>query len=351
MRLALRVDASVAIGAGHLMRCLALVEELVGRGAEAWVLMAACPAPLRPLVAAAGASLVELAAGACEADDAAATRAALRRLPALDWGVVDHYGLGAAWEQALADAWPRLLVIDDLANRAHAATLLLDQNLWRSPEARYAGLLPADCRCLLGPRYALLRREFAEAARSAAAPPAAAGERLLVSFGGTDPTGETLKLLDALPRLRAPAPSVDVVVGAAHPALDALRQRSAALPTVRLHVQTREMARLLAGARLAVGAGGSSHWERLQLGVPSLCTAVADNQVEACELLHERGAVRYLGRAADVDATRYAEAIDALRADGAARAAMAAAGRTIMGDGAGSTRVADAMLALNREGS
>lgn len=351
MHVALRVDASVATGAGHLMRCLALVEELSRRRAKTWVLMGACPAGLRPLVAATGATLVDLDPCTNTADDALATRAALRALPAMNWGVVDHYGLGAAWEHALKDLLPRLLVIDDLANRPHSAHLLLDQNLWREPETRYFGLLTAGCRRLLGPEYALLRREFAETLRATTQLGAATDSaRLLASFGGTDPTGETLKFLDALPQLSAPALKVDLIVGAAHPMLDEVSRRATKMKNVALHVQTREMARLLSAASVAVGAGGSSHWERMQLGVPSLCTAVADNQVEACELLHERGATRYLGRATEVDARRYATAVDALLADEAARNELAATGRAIMGGGGGAIRVADAMFDMTYRG-
>ena len=51
-----------------------------------------------------------------------------------NWIVVDHYGLDACWEEQLLvglsgdHACPKLLVIDDLADRTHQADLLLDQN-------------------------------------------------------------------------------------------------------------------------------------------------------------------------------------------------------------------------------
>jgi len=73
------------------------------------------------------------------------------------WLVVDQYGLDAIWEsQLLASlagaAPPRLLVIDDLADRPHQANLLLDQNFFAEPsEPRYAVLVLEHCRPLLGP--------------------------------------------------------------------------------------------------------------------------------------------------------------------------------------------------------
>ena len=88
-------------------------------------------------------------------------------LRSTSWLVVDHYGLDATWETRLlaglaGDAAPRLLVIDDLADRPHQADLLLDQNVFGpDTEARYTVLVPAHCRQLLGPHYALLGPEYA----------------------------------------------------------------------------------------------------------------------------------------------------------------------------------------------
>ena len=60
------------------------------------------------------------------------------------------------------------MVIDDLADRPHDCDLLLDQNLGHAA-ADYDGLVPERCTRLVGPRYALLRPEFAEARAAALA--------------------------------------------------------------------------------------------------------------------------------------------------------------------------------------
>ena len=58
---------------------------------------------------------------------------------------------------------PKLLVIDDLADRTHQADLLLDQNFFgEATHQRYQGLVPPQCRQLLGPDYALLGPEYAQ---------------------------------------------------------------------------------------------------------------------------------------------------------------------------------------------
>jgi UDP-2,4-diacetamido-2,4,6-trideoxy-beta-L-altropyranose hydrolase len=87
------------------------------------------------------------------------------QLGTVDLLVVDHYALDAVWERVLRPAVHRILVIDDLADRPHDADFLLDQNYYRPLEGRYQGLLPSHCQCLLGPSYALLRPDFAQARR------------------------------------------------------------------------------------------------------------------------------------------------------------------------------------------
>lgn len=308
MKLAIRVDASTAIGTGHLTRCLALAAHARSRGHDV-ILAAAAPAPTIAAIAEdAGWPLHPLPAlgmgrEACPAD-AEAFRAVVGHA---DVTLVDHYGLDAVWENAVGG---RVVVIDDLADRPHACDLLIDQNPYRNGASRYDGLVPARCERLLGPRYALLREDFA---RAAAVTPVRSGrvERLLVFYGGIDATGETLVALKALAGLKTPPLTVDVVVGAANPRLAEVRAACAADDRAVLHVQTRRMAELTAGADLALGAGGTASLERCRLSLPGLVTVTADNQRELSADLQAAGAQRVLGEAGQVDADQVARAVQA----------------------------------------
>lgn len=109
--------------------------------------------------------------GCSQSEDALETIDALLkiRLKKHDWLIVDHYGLDHAWESLFIKGLesehidkPRILVIDDLADRFHRADMLLDQNFFgASTERRYQGLIPENCIQLLGPQYALLSPEYA----------------------------------------------------------------------------------------------------------------------------------------------------------------------------------------------
>lgn len=355
---AFRVDASDRIGLGHAMRCLALADALRARGVQTVFAAAALPdatavalrAHDHAVLSLANVGQTERGEPAGELDsagqraDALATSEALAALGPLDWVVVDHYRLGLEWERAAAGFARRVAVVDDNAQRAHDCDLLIDHNV-SAAWAQYDGLLPARTLRLLGPRFALLRGGFARA-KDVPPRPRAAVSRLLVAFGGADPTRETEKVLNALALPAVASLSVDVVVGAANPRLAAIRERADARGGVRVHVDAERMDELIDAADLAIGAAGVSALERCARGLPSLLIAVADNQVPVAHALAERGAAVYLGTAPEVDEEDLARAVAGLTAmpDLVKRIAARAADTC---DGHGARRVAARMLAFD----
>ena len=346
MEVYFRADAAALIGSGHVMRCLTLAEQLRRRGAAMTFICREFPGNLCDFIAAQGFAVrhLPLAAetaltaaqdtwlGADWRQDAREVREILGQHPQpSDWLVVDHYAVDWRWEQVVRPMVRRMLVIDDLANRRHDCDVLLDQNLHRRMEKRYAGLVPERCRLLLGPRYALLRREFWDARRQSA-PRDGTVRRLLIFFGGSDPTNETAKALTTLNLLGRGDIYVDVVVGGINPRREEIRRQCATMPHVTFHCQVAAMAALLAQDDLALGAGGTSAWERCCLGLPALTVVVASNQAEATAALATAGAVRDLGWHEQVTSAVMAAALaDALAAPAELRRMSEAAWR-LMGD-------------------
>ena len=171
MRVVFRADASVTIGTGHVMRCLTLAEALRKAGAEVAFVCRELDGNLAGLIEARGFDVHVLPplepptdpltwTAAHWHEDAAQTASFLKTRA--DWLVVDHFALEHRWEKEMREHANRLMVIDDLADRVHDCDLLLDQNYLQEP-ARYDTLVPAHCRKLLGPAYALLRDEFRRA--------------------------------------------------------------------------------------------------------------------------------------------------------------------------------------------
>lgn len=358
-----RTDASVKIGTGHVMRCLTLADALKQRGSQCRFICRehegnlleyvrqrghgtfSLPAPSdgRPRGTTNGGDVPSesLLLGADWATDAAQSRAGFGE-SAVDWLIVDHYGIDSRWEKEVRPLCRQLMVIDDLANRPHDCDVLLDQNYYRDQDQRYQGLLPGHCATILGPKYVLLRQEFF-AERQRLRSRDGTVKRILVFFGGSDPTHETEKALAALERLETADISVDVVVGATNPNRDSIRTRCRKLPHAVNHCAVSNMAELIARADLGIGGGGSSMWERCYLGLPTITAALADNQLRATEDVGGIGAIDYLGRSSELAAEDYARAIKNMIMDPERARRVSEAALNLVGEGSVSS-VVDAML-------
>lgn len=311
-------DAGPTIGGGHVMRSLTLARALEARGAE-------CAFRSHPD---GDAVLDVFARELFRVDDDAG----------FDALVFDHYALSAPDHVALAKGRPTL-VIDDLADRPLAADIVLDSGISRRARD-YSGLVPDGCRLLLGPNHAPMRPDFVKLRETALARRAGGGpvRRILVSLGLMDVGDFTVP---AVERLRGVA-AIDVVVGSAAPSVAALQAIAEADPSVTVHVDTRDMARLTAEADIAIGAGGSSSWERCVLGLPTLLLVVADNQTQAAVALAEAGAVIALDADAEFE-TGFDAAAARLIGEGHLRRRLSNAAAAVC-DGQGADRVAEAFL-------
>ena len=306
---AVRVDSSKVIGSGHLMRCLTLAERMREDGWKVHFICRDLPGNLSALVERQGfflhllprhrhdASLEGYAAWLTvpQEVDAEETSEVLQGLPAVGRLVTDSYALDREWERRLRPLAREIFVIDDLANRPHDCDTLLDQNFYRTMEKRYIGLVPPTCRLLLGPRHALLRQEFYEARKTLRRRDGKL-RRILVFYGGSDQTCETEKAIAALLQMKLPGVDVDVVVGGSNPRQEPIRSICDEHEFLHYHLQVSNMAELMASADLALGAGGTTTWERCFLGLPAIVTAIAENQFEICRDCAEAGLIYYLGK-------------------------------------------------------
>jgi UDP-2,4-diacetamido-2,4,6-trideoxy-beta-L-altropyranose hydrolase len=323
--IAIRVDASLQIGTGHVMRCLTLADGLQAIGAQCHFICREQPGNLIDLIRQRGFSVSVLPRapeqivikeqqpnydawlGADWAIDAAQTKSSIGTI-VVDWLIVDHYAIDSRWEQALRTNCRHLMVIDDIANRPHQCDLLIDQNY--EDETRYRGLVSQDCRLLLGPSYALLRPEYAQyRAVKIQRTQTELIKRALVFFGGADSldlTGTTLKALsvDGLDHIE-----LDVVVGNNYLYYEQLSQLAALRGRATIHKPRPHLADLMVTADIAIGGGGATNWERMCLGLPSIVITLAENQIPISEILNHRGVIRLLGKSEDVSSESISAAL------------------------------------------
>lgn len=346
----IRVDASFLIGSGHVMRCLTLADELRQQGSDVAFVCREHAGNLIALIEGKGypvMHLQQLNGYVSKPDDlihaewlgVSWQQDALETINALgntqpQWLIVDHYALDHRWEKELRPYADKIMVIDDLADRPHDCDLLLDQNLYLSMETRYENLVPGNCRKLLGPKYALLRPEFSAARKSL---PQRDGHvrRILVFFGGVDPTNETEKALHALISIfdQLVEVEVDVVVGGRNTHKEQIQNICATHEGFHYHCQVDNMAELMAAADLAIGAGGSTTWERCSLALPSITMIIAYNQRETTAAVAAAGAALNLGWYENVNEEVLAAAVSSLLQNASALREMGRQALSLFGDG------------------
>jgi spore coat polysaccharide biosynthesis predicted glycosyltransferase SpsG len=329
----IRTDAGAQRGVGHLVRCVALAEELVERGVTvtflsdlgglAWAEqqltrrgLAWHPAPYDPI------GLV----AACD------------RL-GLDALVVDSYTLPPEHSAAVRRTGRPVLAIVDGELRGQTADIYVDQNLDATIDVEGAvGLAGLD--------YALLRASVRQL-RPLEAPthPTTRTPRVVAFFGGTD----AFRAAPQIARLlTATGVAFHATVVAAN---DSLRDELLAVEGVagqhfEIISPTDDLPKLLAGADLAVSASGTSTWELLCLGLASALVWVVDNQIIGYERTVARGYAAGLGQLGHFT-DRSVDVLRELLTRPDSRAALATRAWSAV-DGRGVQRVADALLATLR---
>jgi len=318
MQIFFRVDASVDIGSGHVMRCLALADEFRNRGVSVKFMCKMHPGnfidfieakkgfpvyklPIDDRVDQATYKENEYDAwiGGDWCEDASTVSGILKdQLSFVDWLIVDHYSIDRRWQEMIRSHVGKVMVIDDLADRQHDCDLLLDQN-YHLDKDRYQELVPDHCTELLGPKYAILRSEFLKA-REKLRVRTGKIKRIFVFFGGSDVTNETGKVLKAITNSNLQGVYVDVVVGKGNPHRAQLDKTISSLSNVKGHFHINNMAELMSQADVAFGAGGTTQWERCCLGLPSIITALASNQVATAESLSQQDIILYLGKSSEI---------------------------------------------------
>lgn len=313
MKVIFRADASVQIGTGHVMRCLTLAGALRKYGANCEFICREHQGNQLQLIRESGYTVHLLPMGnvmgegydsdGCQKPahaswlgsgwrvDAEQTLNVLGKDP-VDWLIVDHYALDERWERQLRSGCNKLMVIDDLADRKHSCDVLLDQNLGRDV-SDYAELVPEGCAVLVGANYALLRPEFAALREySLRRRSLLQVKQLLVTMGGVDKGDMTSQVLEALRKCKLPGDfHICVVLGGGAPWLNRVRSISERMPwATEVLVNVSDMAKLMAESDLAIGAAGSTSWERCCLGLPTILVVLAENQRRIGESLVESGA-------------------------------------------------------------
>ena len=301
MNIIFRVDSSIKIGAGHLMRCLTLADEFKKINHKVTFICRSLDGNLISLIKYPILTLPKDCnfhsndfyqnwLGSTQEEDAKKT---LEVIPnETDLLIVDSYALDENWHKKLKPYTKKIMVIDDLADRILDCDILLNQNLGVK-KIDYKNKIPKNCHLILGSQYALLRPEFLDLRSQALEKRIHTKviKNILISVGGGDDANHlTYNILKNIDN----SFNTKVVCDISSPHNQRI-EKYAENKNITVIFRSNNMAKLMLNADLAIGAGGSSSWERCCLGLPTLLFVTADNQIKISKNLEKLNAVKIVG--------------------------------------------------------
>jgi UDP-2,4-diacetamido-2,4,6-trideoxy-beta-L-altropyranose hydrolase len=313
MKIVFRVDSSLKIGVGHVYRCLAIAHALQDQDSCNSIDFICCnhKGNLIDLISSNGFNVFDLELpencivddklfyshwlGVSQKLDSEECIHTLKQ-EEVDWLIVDHYGIDEDWEKELQKHCKKIMVIDDLSDRAHQCDILLDQTFGRQKE-EYKYLVKKSCRLLLGSQYATLRTDFFRWRKySIEHRSNFKFNQLLISMGGIDIDNFTGKVVQILDKCNLPNDIViAVVVGKNFPHLKSIADKLSNLKyKSEIMVGVDNIAEVMANSDIAIGAAGGSTWERCCLGLPTIQILTADNQKYIANNLHSIKAIELI---------------------------------------------------------
>lgn len=308
MNILIRVDASVEIGAGHFVRQLALAQLLIDDGCDVHFLTKTTQKDLINQAFEEGIHSHTLVSTITIEEDAKETADYAKKIGA-QWVILDGYSFITKYQQALKDEGVKLLCVDDMAHCHFVADIVLNQN---TTDGRIYSKEPYT-QLLMGPEYALLRREF----RLFTEKKVIRNEikDIMITMGGSDEKNMTetmLKWLLRLPELNGVC--CHIVLGSLNPhkdKIEAIISQSNLDGKIHTALSAKQMLDLMNNVDFAITAAGSTVWEYMKVGVPFLYTRLFENQHITKQVFKEENLDKF--EFFEQDLNSFLQAIDYLK--------------------------------------
>jgi UDP-2,4-diacetamido-2,4,6-trideoxy-beta-L-altropyranose hydrolase len=298
MKIVVRSDASNNIGTGHIMRCLVLADELQQRGYE---VIFACRPQVGDLINYIDSRFFKVLKldsvtlpkklahesdymGWLQRSEEEDAHDFMDRVDNVDAVIVDHYALGEKWETIVQSSLGcKILVIDDLV-RKHNADLIVDQTLGRN-KIDYK----STRKVIAGSKYCLIKKDFINIrARCLSKTDYNFPVRVLISMGGIDNPNATWRVLKSIGKMSNI--SITVLLSRASPHYLKVKSHSEQFSNIKHIDFVDDVATVMYDHDIAVGAAGTTSWERACVGLPCVMIPLAENQQEICDQLVLSGA-------------------------------------------------------------
>lgn len=262
----------------------------------------------------------------------------------IDILITDSYKIDQEYLKELKNVVKRLVSIHDFTPFPFPSDLVINGNVY-APDLEYESY-SGDTKFLLGTRYLLMRDEFIGLSGRIVNKEV---KNILITVGGGDHLNLTPRIITSLDRLKESSLNVgnlhiDIVIGPAFnntsSIIKSLRKTNIEMS---LHFNVNKISNLMLKSDLAVSAGGSTLYELAATGTPAVALLQANNQIQAAEVMAEKGMIINLGIGDQVSSETIAKSITELINNYELRKKMSRAGQKLV-DGKGAMRCVEEIL-------
>jgi UDP-2,4-diacetamido-2,4,6-trideoxy-beta-L-altropyranose hydrolase len=335
VNVAFRVDASPKIGMGHLMRCLALSEELTRRGNSCFFISKTEDKNLVGMIKKFHVTYQHIKTTASLNEDLAALLN-FSKDHDIDWVITDHYGIDAAYVKQIRQQEFNVLSIDDTAQLHYHSDIVVNQNidaeLLKFSVESYTELL-------LGPKYVMLRDELLKRDKKEIHP---CIKKILITMGSTDSNNLILKILNSLVSISHDVEYLVILGPFTRFSSDLNTYIKKTDATISVIQSPKNMAEVYREVDLAVSAGGSSCYELAYYGITPIIITIAENQVHLSRELDAQHIGIYLGHKNNVSLEKLKEKVKELLEHHSLWQRMNQNGKNLV-DGNGKKRIVNCM--------
>ena len=211
--------------------------------------------------------------------------------------IVDNYHLDKTWEEEFLNETNNLIVIDDLNNRPHHCKILIDQG-FNKKSSEYNGLVNKECRLLVGSKYFMMNENFIRYKKLRRVNKNKIS-KVTLNFGGSNFNNLVNNVCTELSKIKIFNEYVILLNSLDHLRyIDNYIKKDDRFKFLNL---TSNYPQLLSETKIAIGASGTSTWERLFMGVPSFQFILAENQRKVCDQLDNSGYLKRIDKVNDLN--------------------------------------------------
>lgn len=290
MKIGIRTEANKAIATGHVMRCLAIADELKKLGEKPVFILADDSTQL--LIEQQGYEYFSLDSDWKHMESEIDKLQKIIEKYEMKVLLIDSYYVTKSYLEKLHSKI-KIVYIDDIGEDTYDVdTIICYANYYKKLDLckRYS----LQVRLLQGTDYVPLRNEFSDPPKKEIS---AEIKNIIVMSGGTDRYDFlhdfSQKIVES--SLHKKLESINIICGKYYDQYDRLIKKFGKVSGFCFHKAVDNIGYYMLSADVAISAAGVTSYELCAMGVPSIIYTIADNQVENAKSFYKDGIMEYVG--------------------------------------------------------